>query len=212
MRRDVNAAVGGYLRDLAFAQSTPPKMFGYKRAAAAILALETPLTEFLHAGGVLTDIPGIGPGSARVIAEVLDTGESPTIERAIDASGRRVDIERRRALRAHFLSRAEVLRILNDPAYGEPQPIHYNGDLQMHSEWSDGRDSLGRSARPVKRAATRTPRSRIIRTGSRLPEAYRWRKPPINAARSNGSTRRAAGASDCCTALRPISALPGLSI
>jgi putative hydrolase len=142
MRGDVNAAVGGFLRDLAFAQPAPPKMFGYKRAAAAILRLETPLIEFVDAGGVLTNIPGIGPGSARVITEVLDTGQSPTVERAIDASGRRADIERRRALRAHFLSRAEVVRILNDPAYGEPQPTHYHGDLQMHSEWSDGRDSL----------------------------------------------------------------------
>jgi len=142
MRGDVNAAVGGYLRDLAFAQSTPPKMFGYKRAAAAIFRLEIPLTEFVDAGGVLTNIPGIGPGSARVIAEVLETGQSPTVERAIDASGNRPDIERRRAMRAHFLSRAEVLRILDDPSYGEPQPTQYHGDLQMHSEWSDGRDSL----------------------------------------------------------------------
>ena len=36
---DVNAVVGGYLRDLAFAQSSQQKMFGYKRAAAAILSL-----------------------------------------------------------------------------------------------------------------------------------------------------------------------------
>ena len=41
---DVNAVVGGYLRDLAFAQSSQQKMFGYKRAAAAIMALEVPLT------------------------------------------------------------------------------------------------------------------------------------------------------------------------
>ena len=39
---DVNAVVGGYLRDLAFAQSSQQKMFGYKRAAAAIFALDTP--------------------------------------------------------------------------------------------------------------------------------------------------------------------------
>ena len=43
--RDVNAVVGGYLRDLAFAQSSQQKMFGYKRAAAAILSLDLPLTE-----------------------------------------------------------------------------------------------------------------------------------------------------------------------
>jgi hypothetical protein len=42
---DVNAVVGGYLRDLALAQSSPQKMFGYKRAAAAIFALDAPLTD-----------------------------------------------------------------------------------------------------------------------------------------------------------------------
>jgi hypothetical protein len=42
---DVNAVVGGYLRDLAFAQSSEQKMFGYKRAAAAIFALDRPLTD-----------------------------------------------------------------------------------------------------------------------------------------------------------------------
>lgn len=42
---DLNAAVGGYLRDLAFAQSSQQKMFGYKRAANAILALDVPLSQ-----------------------------------------------------------------------------------------------------------------------------------------------------------------------
>ena len=46
---DVNAVVGGYLRDLAFAQSSQQKMFGYKRAAAAILALDVPLTDLRRA-------------------------------------------------------------------------------------------------------------------------------------------------------------------
>ena len=77
--------VGGYLRDLAFAQSSPQKMFGYKRAAAAILALDEPLTDLLGRDGALPRIPGIGPGSARVIREVLETGGSPTVEQAIDA-------------------------------------------------------------------------------------------------------------------------------
>ena len=36
---DINAIVAGRLRDLAFAQSVQQKMFGYKRASAAILAL-----------------------------------------------------------------------------------------------------------------------------------------------------------------------------
>ena len=136
---DVNAVVGGYLRDLAFAQSSQQKMFGYKRAAAAILALDTPLTDLVGADGVWPKIPGIGPGSTRVIREVLETGGSPTVEHAIEQSDRRADIERRRHLRRHFLSRAEVRRVLSDPSFGgRPTIEQYLGDLQMHSEWSDG--------------------------------------------------------------------------
>src|ERR1051325_5515818 len=143
---DVNAAVGGYLRDLAFAQPTQPQMFGYKRAAAAIFRLETPLTELRNASGGLPKISGIGPGSERVILEVIDLGHSPTVERAIDASGRRADIERRRSLRGHFLSRAEVLRILDDPDFDGPARSDYRGDFQMHSEWSDGVPTLAELA------------------------------------------------------------------
>jgi putative hydrolase len=135
---DINAVVGGYLRDLAFAQSSQQKMFGYKRAAAAIFALDMPLTDVVSPDGTWPKIPGIGPGSARVIREVLETGGSPTVEQAIESSGRRADIERRRELRRHFLSRAEVYRVLSDPALGGPTIEQYQGDLQMHSEWSDG--------------------------------------------------------------------------
>ena len=100
---DVNAVVGGYLRDLAFAQSSQQKMFGYKRAAAAILSLDTPLTDLLGPDGALPRIPGIGPGSMRVIREILETGASPTVEQAVERSERRTDIQRRRELRRHFL-------------------------------------------------------------------------------------------------------------
>src|SRR5436190_5096582 len=95
---DVNAVVGGYLRDLAFAQSSQQKMFGYKRAAAAILALDVPLTDLIGPDGTLPRISGIGPGSTRIIREVLETGGSPTVDRAIEDSDRRADIERRRQL------------------------------------------------------------------------------------------------------------------
>ena len=135
---DVNAVVGGYLRDLAFAQSSQQKMFGYKRAAAAILALDVPLTDLVGPDGALPRISGIGPGSTRVIREILETGESPTVEQAIERSDRRADIERRRQLRRHFLSRAEVRRVLSDPSFAGPTLEQYRGDLQMHSEWSDG--------------------------------------------------------------------------
>jgi histidinol phosphatase-like PHP family hydrolase len=144
---DINAVVGGLLRDLAFAQTAQPKMFGYKRAAAAVLALDTPLTELIAAEGALPKISGIGPGSARVIQETIETGGSATVERAIDASGNRADVERRRALRVNFLSRAEVLRVLRDPSVAEPALSDYGGDLQMHSEWSDGSPTVDEIAR-----------------------------------------------------------------
>jgi histidinol phosphatase-like PHP family hydrolase len=135
---DVNAVIGGFLRDLAFAQSSQQKMFGYKRAASAILGLDVPLSDLVDSSGAFPRIPGIGPGSTRVIREILETGGSPTVEHAIDESGLRADIERRRQLRWHFLSRAEVRRILADPSLAGPATSQYCGDLQMHSEWSDG--------------------------------------------------------------------------
>jgi len=141
-RDDVNAVVAGLLRDLAFVQSSPQRTFGYKRAANAVLWLERPLTELRLPDGTLTKIPGIGPASSRVIREVLDTGSSATVELAVERSGRADEVRQKRALRTHFLSRAEVVRILSDPAFGGPAPEQYLGDLQMHSEWSDGASTL----------------------------------------------------------------------
>jgi len=139
---DVNAVVAGFLRDLAYAQTSEPKMFGYKRAAAAVLALEESLTRLAGPGRRLARIPGIGPASERVILEVLESGASPTVEAAVARSDKAADITRRRGLRGQFLSRAEVLRILRDSRFGGPAPADYRGDLQMHSEWSDGAPSL----------------------------------------------------------------------
>ena len=139
---DVNAVVGGLLRDLAFAQTSNQKMFGYKRAAAAVLSLDKSLADLVRPDRTLEKIPGIGPASTRVILEVLETGGSPTVEDAVSTSLKRADIERRRTLRSHFFSRAEVLRILRDDTLGGPVPSDYLGDLQMHSEWSDGAPAL----------------------------------------------------------------------
>ena len=161
---DVNAVVGGYLRDLALAQSSQQKMFGYKRAAAAIFALDRPLTALVGPDGAWPRIPGIGPGSTRVIREVLETGGSPTVEQAIEQSDRRADIERRRQLRRHFLSRAEVRRVLSDPLFGGPTIEQYLGDLQMHSEWSDGSPTCRTSRMPVVSVGINTQRSPITHT------------------------------------------------
>jgi histidinol phosphatase-like PHP family hydrolase len=87
-------------------------------------------------------VPGIGPSSTRVIAETLAAGRSPTVEQAIDAAGKRLDVVRRRALRSNVLSRAAVRQILADQRLGGPDLTAYRGDLQMHSVWSDGSMTL----------------------------------------------------------------------
>lgn len=147
MVTDVNARVGGLLLDLALAQASPQKKWGYKRAAQAILTLDASLPELraIH-HGVLPRISGIGPASAKVIDEVLASGASPTVEAAVAGSAQRADIERRRGLREHILSRAEVRRVLAAPELDGPRREDYRGDLQMHSAWSDGKPSVAEIA------------------------------------------------------------------
>jgi histidinol phosphatase-like PHP family hydrolase len=139
---DTNGRVGALLRDLAAVQKSPQSRWGYKRAASAILSLEEPLEALLQPDGTLRKIPGIGPSSSRVILEYLKTGTSPTVERAVEESSRASDVIRSRGLRDHFLSRSQVAAALRDPKLRGPAIEHYLGDLQMHSEYSDGGDTL----------------------------------------------------------------------
>lgn len=135
---DLNAAAAALLRDMASAQSSTQKTFGYKRAAAAVLELERPLAALVRRDGTLEKIYGIGPASSRIILDVLETGTSETVEQAVAASGRADEILERRSLRHAFLSRAAVRAVLDDPRPGGPARADYRGDLQMHTEWSDG--------------------------------------------------------------------------
>src|ERR1700716_2956225 len=139
---DKNGQIAALLRDFAAIQKSKQSMWGYKRAASAILALEEPIESLLRPDGTLRRIPNIGPSSTRVILEVLRTGTSPTVERAIAESGQKSDIERRRDLRGHFLSRAQVLPALRNRKLTGPRVEDYHGDLQMHSTWSDGSQTL----------------------------------------------------------------------
>jgi histidinol phosphatase-like PHP family hydrolase len=139
---DRNGQIAALLRDFAAIQKSKQSMWGYKRAAAAILALEQPIESLLNPDGTLQKIPNIGPSSTRIILEVLRTGTSPTIEAAIAASGQATDVERRRGLRSHFLSRAQVVAALRNTKLTGPRVEDYRGDLQMHSTWSDGSQTL----------------------------------------------------------------------
>ena len=127
---DLNGQIAALLRDFGAVQKSKQSMWGYKRAASAILALEEPIESLLKPDGTLHKVPNIGPSSTRIILEVLQTGTSPTIESAIAGSG------------DHFLSRAQVTAALRNTKLKGPRLEDYHGDLQMHSTWSDGSQTL----------------------------------------------------------------------
>jgi histidinol phosphatase-like PHP family hydrolase len=139
---DTNALIAGLLRDLAAAQTAAQSRWGYKRAAAAVQDLPDPIESYLRPDGTLRKIPNIGPSSTRVILEVLQTGASATVERAVAESGKQADVEKSRTLRDGFLSGAQVAAALRNPALTGPTLKDYCGDLQMHSTYSDGRQTL----------------------------------------------------------------------
>jgi putative hydrolase len=139
---DTNGLIAGLLRDLAAVQKSTQSRWGYKRAAQAILALDEPIESFLQPDGTLRKIPKIGPSSTRVILEVLRTGSSPIVQRAVEESGKVEEVETRRDLRQHFLSHAQVASALKDQTLTGPAVESYRGDLQMHSVWSDGSQTL----------------------------------------------------------------------
>jgi putative hydrolase len=143
-RPDTNCLIAALLRDMASVQRSTQSRWGYKRAAAAILNLDRPIEAFLKPDGTLEKIRDIGPSSSRIINEVLKTGGSPTVEQAIAGSPRRGEVESSRDLRGNFLSQAQVVAALSDTALEGPSASDYRGDLQMHSEWSDGSATLGR--------------------------------------------------------------------
>ena len=139
---DTNGRIDALLRDLAAVQTAKPSVWGYKQAAAAVRALEQPVESLLGAHGVLPKIPHVGPKSELVIREVLASGSSPTVERAVADSDKADDVYQMRRARTRFLSRAQVVAILNDPQLGGPRRSDYHGDFQMHSTYSDGSQTL----------------------------------------------------------------------
>lgn len=139
---DTNGLVAGLLRDLAAVQTSAQSRWGYKRAAAAIQNLPAPIESYLQPDGTLRKIPHIGPSSSKVILEVLRSGTSPTVAQALASSTRKPEVDRSRGLRDNFLSRAQVEAALRNRRLKGPALRDYRGDLQMHSVWSDGMQTL----------------------------------------------------------------------
>ncbi|TMQ70524.1 MAG: DNA polymerase/3'-5' exonuclease PolX [Candidatus Eisenbacteria bacterium] len=143
--RDLNMEVAGELYDLAFVHPSPHGRYAYRRAARTIVGLEEPLEVFVRTLPPRA-LPAIGPASERVILEHLEQGRSPMVERAVERSGRLDALREARMLRTGFLSRAAVLSILRSSRPGMVARADLRGDLQMHTEWSDGRDSVAEMA------------------------------------------------------------------
>jgi histidinol phosphatase-like PHP family hydrolase len=143
VRADRNIVSAGLLHDLAILQSSERSSFGYKRAAKALAAGIDRSVVDLIAEGTLRDVPYVGPSSARVVAEVVATGGSASVDRTVEASAKRPEVEKRRAFRRAYLSR-HTMRLVLDASL--PAAIvstkSYRGDLQMHSTWSDGVESI----------------------------------------------------------------------
>ena len=139
---DLNMKAVDLLYDMAELQSAERARFGYKRAAKAVIGLPMQVSDLVEAG-TLRDVAFIGPSSARVITEVVEHGESPTVNAAVAASGKANQVNAKRLLRSNFLSEFAMLR-----AHGEARGskvvsrASFRGDFQMHSTWSDGTEGI----------------------------------------------------------------------
>ena len=88
-------------------------------AAAWAIAVERPDLEALKRKEALTSIPGVGEGIARVITDLLSSGESRYLNRLREQA--------------------------KQPAREDESALDfadYRGDLHSHTEWSDGRATM----------------------------------------------------------------------
>src|SRR5438309_8711667 len=91
------------------------------------MALERPDLTALHMANKLTSIEGVGEGIAKVLAGLVETGESSYLERLRTETGQ--------------------------PARDDESVIDlgaYQGDLHSHTDWSDGRATMLEMARGAK--------------------------------------------------------------
>jgi histidinol phosphatase-like PHP family hydrolase len=149
---NTNSLVAGLLRDLAAVQTSKQKKWAYARAAEAVAGLAAPIASYLQTDGTLRKIAQVGPSSTRVILEVLQTGASATVAQAIVDSAKASDVgsgigigegsEHGGAGHGTFLSRAQVAAALKNRRLRGLSPEDYRGDLQMHSTYSDGSQTL----------------------------------------------------------------------
>ena len=132
----------GLLQDMAALQPNERSQLGYKRAAKALIALPLPVTQLVEAG-TLRDVPYIGPSSARIVTELVESGSSPTVAAAVSESRHADKVAAMRGMRKNFLSQLAMEQILALPRDRSiVSRAAFRGDFQMHSTWSDGGESI----------------------------------------------------------------------
>jgi putative hydrolase len=132
----------GLLYDMAALQNNQHAERAYKRAAKAVIGLPMPVSDLVQAG-TLSDVPFIGPSTARIIVEFVETAASRTVDAAVAASAQGSKVLALRKLRSDFLSQFAMEQALGLPS--GPKVISkaaFRGDFQMHSTWSDGGESI----------------------------------------------------------------------
>jgi len=141
---DLNVLAAGLLHDLAILQSSERSRFGYTRAAKVLAAgIDRSIADLIEEG-TLRDVPYIGASTERIAVELVKTGRSASVDRAVEASARRGEVEKRRRYRRGYLSRHAMRLALDAPLPASIVSTRaYHGDLQMHSTWSDGVESIG---------------------------------------------------------------------
>jgi histidinol phosphatase-like PHP family hydrolase len=101
-------------------EATYPLTRAFRRASRAAFLWPREAAEIVHEGGSLCELSGVGPFLEKLIRKWL---MDPPI------------IKSRVKLRRNFFTRAEARRILKEhPDWNQG----LRGDLQMHTEWSDG--------------------------------------------------------------------------
>lgn len=143
IHQDMNIVAAGLLYDLSILQGSERSAFGYKRAAKALAAGTDRSVVDLIEEGILRDVPFVGVSSERVVSELVRTGESAAVQAAVAASSKRSEVEKRRGFRRAYLSRHAMRIALDAPLDASIVSTRsYLGDLQMHSTWSDGGESI----------------------------------------------------------------------
>jgi len=143
IREDRNIVAAALLQDLALLQGSERSAFGYKRAAKALAAgIDRSVVDLIEEG-TLRDIPFVGVSSERVVAELVRTGSSASVDAKVNASSKRGEVEKRRRFRRAYLSRHAMRLALDAPLPASIVSTRtFLGDLQMHSTWSDGVESI----------------------------------------------------------------------